>query len=77
MDYAFQMNLFQEMKVFYCCYIVVTLLLHCCYIVVVFKKGLHCDFACLLFSMLLNKPDVVVVTKIIKDAVQIEKEFVR
>lgn len=40
-------------------------------------EGLHCDFACLMYSKLINKlPDDRVFT-IIQDAVQIEKEFVR
>ncbi len=37
-------------------------------------EGLHCDFACLLFSMLKNVPATT--TDIIKEAVVIEKEFV-
>src|SRR4029079_8703080 len=40
-------------------------------------EGLHCDFACLLYSKhLLNKLPVSHVTKIITDAVKIEQEFV-
>jgi ribonucleoside-diphosphate reductase beta chain len=39
-------------------------------------EGLHCDFACLLFSMLKNKPSQEDVLKIIADAVVFEKEFV-
>ena len=39
-------------------------------------EGLHCDFACLLFSKLYNKPTLETVTAIITDAVTIEKEFV-
>lgn len=39
-------------------------------------EGLHCDFACLLFSMLRNKPSQQTVTQIITDAVACEKEFV-
>jgi ribonucleoside-diphosphate reductase beta chain len=39
-------------------------------------EGLHCDFACLLFSMLKNKPSSRTVRKIISDAVECEKEFV-
>jgi ribonucleotide reductase beta subunit family protein with ferritin-like domain len=39
-------------------------------------EGLHCDFACLLFNMLKNKPSWNVVRKIICDAVDCEKEFV-
>ena len=40
-------------------------------------EGLHCDFACLLYSEhIVNKLDPEVVTGIITDAVVIEKEFV-
>ncbi|MEJ8758357.1 ribonucleoside-diphosphate reductase small subunit [Pontibacter sp. H259] len=39
-------------------------------------EGLHCDFACLLYSMLLNKLPESRVHDIIKDAVTIEQEFV-
>ena len=39
-------------------------------------EGLHCDFACLLYSMLHNKLSQETVQGIIKDAVEIEKEFV-
>lgn len=39
-------------------------------------EGLHCDFACLLFSMLRNKPSAQTVRAIICDAVECEKEFV-
>lgn len=39
-------------------------------------EGLHCDFACLLFSMLKNKSSEETVRQIISDAVEIEKEFV-
>jgi ribonucleoside-diphosphate reductase beta chain len=39
-------------------------------------EGLHCEFACLLFSMLQNPCDGNTVREIILDAVQIEKEFV-
>lgn len=38
-------------------------------------EGLHTDFACLLFSHLENRPDQVIVEKIITEAVTIEKEF--
>ena len=38
-------------------------------------QGLHCDFACLMFKHLVNKPSKELVTKIIKDAVVIEQEF--
>jgi ribonucleoside-diphosphate reductase beta chain len=39
-------------------------------------EGLHCDFACLLFNMLQEKPGKEEVTAIITDAVMFEKEFV-
>jgi ribonucleoside-diphosphate reductase beta chain len=39
-------------------------------------EGLHCDFACLLYSQLVNKLPVERVTEIITNAVTIEKEFV-
>ena len=40
-------------------------------------EGLHCDFACLLYNNhLINKLPVETVQDIIKDAVEIEKEFV-
>jgi ribonucleoside-diphosphate reductase beta chain len=39
-------------------------------------EGLHCDFACLLYSQLANKLPEEEVTSIIRDAVEIEKEFV-
>ncbi|XP_069370632.1 ribonucleoside-diphosphate reductase subunit M2 [Paralichthys olivaceus] len=38
-------------------------------------EGLHCDFACLMFKHLLNKPSKETVTSIIKNAVAIEQEF--
>ncbi|XP_056642428.1 ribonucleoside-diphosphate reductase subunit M2 [Diorhabda sublineata] len=38
-------------------------------------EGLHCDFACLLFTHLVQKPSVERVTDIIRDAVNIEQEF--
>ncbi|XP_013788655.1 ribonucleoside-diphosphate reductase subunit M2 B-like [Limulus polyphemus] len=38
-------------------------------------EGLHCDFACLLFSHLVNKPSKERVVEIIKEAVKIEQEF--
>ncbi|KAM9354631.1 ribonucleoside-diphosphate reductase subunit M2-like isoform 1-T1 [Pholidichthys leucotaenia] len=38
-------------------------------------EGLHCDFACLMFKHLLNKPSSKTVTKIIRNAVEIEQEF--
>ncbi|MGI4020184.1 MAG: ribonucleoside-diphosphate reductase small subunit [Janthinobacterium lividum] len=39
-------------------------------------EGLHCEFACLLYSMLKNQLSKEEVTEIIADAVTIEKEFV-
>ena len=40
-------------------------------------EGLHCDFACLIYNNhLVNKLDPTVVIAMIKDAVEIEKEFV-
>ncbi len=39
-------------------------------------EGLHCDFACLLYSMLNNKLPEDRVQQIIRDAVSIEQEFV-
>ena len=39
-------------------------------------EGLHCDFACLLYSMLNNKLPESRVQEIIRDAVTIEQEFV-
>ena len=40
-------------------------------------EGLHCDFACLLYSQLENKLPIEKVNAIITNAVSIEKEFVR
>ena len=39
-------------------------------------EGLHCDFACLIYTQLVNKLDPEQVKNIIIDAVQIEKQFV-
>ncbi|MEN0056410.1 MAG: ribonucleoside-diphosphate reductase small subunit [Mucilaginibacter sp.] len=39
-------------------------------------EGSHCEFACLLYKMLQNRLPAEQVTKIITDAVEIEKEFV-
>ena len=39
-------------------------------------EGLHCDFACMLYSKLVNKLSSHRVTEIITNAVEIEKEFV-
>lgn len=36
-------------------------------------QGLHCDFACLMFKHLVNKPSEETVTNIIRNAVQIEQ----
>ncbi|XP_048214752.1 ribonucleoside-diphosphate reductase subunit M2 B isoform X3 [Perognathus longimembris pacificus] len=38
-------------------------------------EGLHCDFACLMFRYLVNKPSEERVREIIVDAVRIEQEF--
>jgi ribonucleoside-diphosphate reductase beta chain len=40
-------------------------------------EGLHCDFACLLYSQLQNKLPEETVQTLIRDAVEIEQEFVR
>lgn len=40
-------------------------------------EGLHCDFACLLYSKLRNKLDPARVQQIIREAVETEEEFVR
>ena len=39
-------------------------------------SGLHCDFACLLYSMLRKQLPAERVVEIIRDAVAIEKEFI-
>lgn len=39
-------------------------------------EGSHCEFACLLYSMLQNKLSQEQVHTIIKDAVEIEKDFI-
>lgn len=39
-------------------------------------EGLHCDFACLLYSLLDNKLSKETVLEIVTDAVEIEKEFI-
>jgi len=39
-------------------------------------EGMHCEFACLLYGMLSEKLSKEEATKIITDAVEIEKEFV-
>jgi ribonucleoside-diphosphate reductase beta chain len=38
-------------------------------------EGLHCDFACLLFTMLEHKPEPQTLKKIVLEAVELEKEF--
>lgn len=38
-------------------------------------QGLHCDFACLMFSHLVKKPSQEKIHTIIKDAVRIEQSF--
>lgn len=38
-------------------------------------EGLHCDFACIMFKHLVNKPSQQRVVEIISDAVAIEQEF--
>ena len=38
-------------------------------------EGLHCDFACLLFKHLQYRPDTQLVTQIIREAVEVEQEF--
>jgi ribonucleoside-diphosphate reductase subunit M2 len=40
-------------------------------------EGLHCDFACLLYSKLINQLPQGRIEEIISDAVEIEKEFVK
>ncbi|KAL3899847.1 MAG: hypothetical protein SGARI_006372 [Bacillariaceae sp.] len=40
-------------------------------------EGLHCDFACMVYSKLKNKLSSDRVTDIVTNAVEIEKEFVR
>ncbi|KAN0026203.1 hypothetical protein ACTFIV_007187 [Dictyostelium citrinum] len=39
-------------------------------------EGLHCDFACLLYTKLQRKLDPKVIEKMIRDAVECEKEFI-
>lgn len=39
-------------------------------------EGMHCDFACLLYSMLQDKLEPAVVRSIITEAVALEKEFI-
>lgn len=40
-------------------------------------EGMHCDFACLIYSKLVNKLDQERIYAIVKDAVSIEEEFIR
>lgn len=39
-------------------------------------EGMHCDFACLLYSMLENKLSEETIQEIVRDAVLFEKEFI-
>ena len=39
-------------------------------------EGLHCDFACLIYSKVVSKPPRRMIVEIITNAVEIEKEFV-
>jgi ribonucleoside-diphosphate reductase subunit M2 len=39
-------------------------------------EGLHCDFACLIYSKLINQLSSERITEIVRDAVRIEQEFV-
>ena len=39
-------------------------------------EGLHCEFACLLYSMIKNRVPQQIVNKIFEEAVAIEKEFI-
>ena len=39
-------------------------------------EGLHCDFACQLFNSLENKPSRDTVMAIVKEAVEVEKNFI-
>ncbi len=39
-------------------------------------EGMHTDFACLLFNMLHDRPSSETIVQIIKEAVEIEKEFI-
>lgn len=45
------------------------------FIFVIISQGLHCDFACLIFKHIVQKPSFERVKSIIMDAVEIEKEF--
>ena len=39
-------------------------------------EGLHCDFACLLYSMLREKLDYDIIKDIVQEVVEIETEFI-
>ena len=39
-------------------------------------EGMHCEFACLLYSMIKNKVDSKIVKNIFEEAIEIEKEFI-
>jgi len=39
-------------------------------------EGMHCEFACLLYSMIKNKVDYKIVKSIFEEAIEIEKEFI-
>ena len=39
-------------------------------------EGMHCEFACLLYSKIKNKLDPIVINSIFKEAIEIEKEFI-
>ena len=59
--YSFQFLYYSILLLFYFC--------------IILLQGLHCDFACLMFKHLVHKPSVQTITDIIKDAVDIEVEF--
>lgn len=40
-------------------------------------ENLHCEFACLMFSKILQKPDSDTVVRIVREAVECEEDFVR
>lgn len=39
-------------------------------------EGMHCDFACLLYSMIKNRLDEKKVHQIVKEAMEMEKDFI-
>ena len=39
-------------------------------------EGMHCEFACLLYSMIQNKIDKSIINQIFEEAIEIEKEFI-